>query len=122
MCNWIARALSGIAEEELNWCSCTCLYPESLLLLLLLPPFLPPLHPSLSLPLLVLFLRYTARHVIRVSSFRGRIFSYRSVISPLVLLSSVIISINILIYTQLHIYIYIWVIEIKLISVRKRDF
>lgn len=24
--------LSGIAEEELNWCSCTCLYPESLLL------------------------------------------------------------------------------------------
>lgn len=36
MCNWIARALSGIAEEELNWCSCTCLYPESLLLLLLL--------------------------------------------------------------------------------------
>lgn len=39
--------LSGIAEKELNWCSCTCLYPESLLL-----PF-----PSLSHSLLVLFLR-----------------------------------------------------------------
>jgi len=37
MCNWIA-SLSGIAEKELNWCSCTCLYPESLLLSLPLPP------------------------------------------------------------------------------------
>lgn len=39
--------LSGIAEKELNWCSCTCLYPESLLLS----------FPSLSFSLLVLFLR-----------------------------------------------------------------
>jgi len=78
MCNWIA-SLSGIAEKELNWRSCTCLYPESLLLSLPPPPRTPrpPLPPTpLPLPRPLFLLALSLRGAPRGDSAGGSAESF----------------------------------------------